>query len=233
MRLRAGTSGFSYEKWKGPFYPERLPSKEMLGFYAERLSTVEINNTFYRMPKRSVFEGWGRKVPEGFSFVLKASRRITHHARLKEASFESVDYLWSVAGGLGAHLGPILFQLPPNMKKDSERLEAFAARLPAGMRAAFEFRNETWFDDETYATLRRHGHALCLADHDDMEEPRIVGTGNWGYLRLRRESYTDEALESWLRAIEEQSWKECFVFFKHEDEGAAPRLAARLVELYE
>ncbi len=233
MRLRAGTSGFSYKEWKGPFYPDKLPDKEMLSFYAERLSTVEINNTFYRMPKPSVLEGWTRKVPEDFSFVLKASRRITHHTRLQEASYDSVEYLWSVARALGAHLGPILFQLPPNLKKDAHRLSTFAASLPPGMRAAFEFRNESWFDNETFETLRRHGHALCLADTEELDEPEIVGTGNWGYLRLRRESYTDDALRGWLEAIDAQSWKECFVFFKHEDDGAAPRLAARLLELYD
>lgn len=233
MRLRAGTSGFSYKEWKGPFYPEKLSDKDMLSFYAARLSTVEINSTFYRMPKPSVLEGWARKVPSDFVFVLKASRRITHHARLEEASFDSVSYLWTVAAALGEHLGPVLFQLPPNMKKDVERLDAFAANLPARMRAAFEFRNDSWFDDETYETLRRHGHTLCLADTEDEDEPTIVETANWGYLRLRREEYTDDALRAWLEAIDAQPWEECFVFFKHEDEGAAPRLAARVLELYD
>ena len=230
MRIRAGTSGFSYKEWKGPFYPEKLPSKEMLGYYAERLSTVEINNTFYRMPKASMLEGWATKVPDDFVFVLKASRKITHTGRLKDVE-DSVDYLWSVASTLGPHLGPILFQLPPFLKKDVERLQDFIAILPEGLRAAFEFRHESWFDDDTYTTLRQGGQALCLADTERMVAPEIVSTTDWGYLRLRREDYSDEALRAWKAAIEAQSWDEAFVFFKHEDEGAAPRLAQRLLTL--
>jgi uncharacterized protein YecE (DUF72 family) len=232
MRLRAGTSGFSYKEWKGPFYPETLSDKDMLSFYAERLATVEINSTFYRMPKPAVLEGWARKVPEDFVFVLKASRRITHHARLKESSFDSLEYLWGVAGALGPHLGPILFQLPPNLKKDIERLESFLAALPKGLRAAFEFRNDSWLEDDVYDALRKGSHALCLADKDDGGALDLISTASWGYLRLRREDYSDEDLQGWLRAIESRGWDECFVFFKHEDEGAAPRLAARLLALY-
>lgn len=231
MRLRAGTSGFSYKEWKGPFYPEKLPAKEMLAYYGERLSTVEINNTFYRMPKREMLQDWADKVPEDFVFVLKASRRITHHARLKEAAYDSVEYLWEMASALGAHLGPILFQLPPNMKKDVDRLGAFMAALPEGLRAAFEFRNESWFDEEVYEALREGGHALCLADTDDDDTPKLVSTTDWGYLRLRREAYAENALLTWKGAIEAQPWKEAFVFFKHEDEGAAPRLALQFLAL--
>lgn len=231
MRLRAGTSGFSYKEWKGPFYPEKLPAKDMLSSYAERLSTVEINNTFYRMPKREMLEGWASKVPEDFVFVLKASRKITHHARLKEAAADSVEYLWDVANVLGPHLGPILFQLPPNMKKNTDRLVSFMGTLPEGLRAAFEFRNESWFDDEVYQALREHGQALCLADTDDDDTRGLVSTTDWGYLRLRREDYTDAALRAWKSAITAQPWKEAFVFFKHEDEGAAPRLAQHLLTL--
>ena len=231
MRLRAGTSGFSYKEWKGPFYPETLADKDMLRFYAERLSTVEINSTFYRMPKASVLEGWKEKVPEDFIFVLKASRRITHHARLKEEAFDSAAYLWNVARTLEARLGPILFQLPPNMKKDVERLVRFVEALPENLRGAFEFRNDSWFDDDVYDALRSGGHAICLAETDDGGAPELVSTADWGYLRLRREDYTDEALRAWRAAIEAQPWREAFVFFKHEDEGAAPRLAKRLLEL--
>jgi uncharacterized protein YecE (DUF72 family) len=231
MHLRAGSSGFSYKEWKGPFYPENLPNKDMLGFYAERLSTVEINSSFYRMPKREVLEAWAEKVPEDFMFVLKASRRITHSSRLKESSYDSVEYLWGVATALGHHLGPILFQLPPNMKKDVERLRAFTDVLPSDLRAAFEFRNDTWFDDDVYDVIRSAGHALCLAEVDDAETPTLVSTADWGYLRLRREDYSDDDLRRWRAAIEAQPWTEAFVFFKHEDEGAAPRLAARLLAL--
>jgi uncharacterized protein YecE (DUF72 family) len=231
MRLRAGTSGFSYKEWKGPFYPEKLPAKDMLGYYAERLSTVEINNTFYRMPKRDMLKGWAGKVPDDFVFVLKASRKITHHARLKETATDPVEDLWDVASALGPHLGPILFQLPPNMKKDVGRLLAFMAVLPKGLRAGFEFRNESWFDEDVYGALRDGGHALCLADTDDGAAPELVPTTGWGYLRLRREAYTDDDLRTWKAAIEAQPWREAFVFFRHEDEGAAPLFARRLLAL--
>lgn len=231
MELRAGTSGFSYKEWKGPFYPEDLPDQEMLRYYAEHLSTVEINNTFYRMPKPAMLEVWTEKVPDDFVFVLKASRKITHHARLKESAYDSVEYLWKVAAALGPHLGPILFQLPPNLKKDVGRLLSFMGALPAGMRAAFEFRNDSWFDDEVYDALRDGGCALCLADTDEGESPALVSTTSWGYLRLRREDYSDQDLAAWRSAMEAQGWKEAFVFFKHEDQGAAPRLAERLLRL--
>ena len=231
MHLRAGSSGFSYKEWKGPFYPEKLPNKDMLAYYAEHLSTVEINSSFYRMPKPEVLESWASKVPDDFMFVLKASRRITHNSRLKESSYDSVDYLWGVAQALGSHLGPILFQLPPNMKKDVERLRAFIDALPDELRAAFEFRHESWFDDDVYGALRDSGHALCLAEFDDTDTPSLVATADFGYLRLRRAEYTDDDLKRWLAAIHGESWDEAFVFFKHEDEGAAPRLAARLLAL--
>lgn len=233
MRLRAGTSGFSYKEWKGSFYPEKLPNEDMLTFYAARLPCVEINNTFYRMPKRGMLEAWTRKVPKDFVFVLKAPRKITHHARLKEAALDSVEHLWSLATVLGPHLGPILFQLPPNMKKDLDRLAAFMKALPQSLRAAFEFRNDSWFDEDVYEALREGRHALCHADTDDSEGSALVPTTDWGYLRLRREDYSDGDLKTWLAAIQSQPWEECFVFFKHEDEGAAPRLAARLLGLYE
>lgn len=230
MHLRAGSSGFSYKEWKGPFYPEKLPAKDMLRYYAERLSTVEVNNTFYRMPKESMLEGWAAKVPDDFIFVLKASRRITHQGRLKDVE-DSVAYLWKVAQALGPHLGPILFQLPPFLKKDVPRLEAFMATLPEGLRAAFEFRHESWFADDVYDALREGGQALCLADMDDADAPALVSTTDWGYLRLRREDYSDDALSAWKSAIHAQPWREAFVFFKHEDDGAAPRLAHRLLTL--
>lgn len=231
MRLRVGSSGFSYKEWKGPFYPEKLPAKDMLGFYAERLSTVEINSSFYRMPKSEVLESWANTVPSDFKFVLKASRRITHSSRLKESGYDSVDALWEIAQALGPHLGPMLFQLPPNMKKDVGRLRAFTDTLPTELRAAFEFRHESWFDDEVYTALRDAGHALCVADVDDTDPPKLVSTAGFGYLRLRRDDYRDDELERWLAAIHAQSWDETFVFFKHDDEGAAPRLAARLLAL--
>lgn len=227
--IRAGTSGFSYKPWKGPFYPEDLPDKRMLEYYAERLPTVEINNTFYRMPKATMLQGWADKVPDRFVFILKASRRITHHGRLKEVK-DSVDYLWEMASALGPKLGPILFQLPPHLKKDVPRLKAFAEELPAGCRAAFEFRHESWFDEEVYQCLRDAGQTLCLADFDDQQTPALVSTADWGYLRLRREQYSDDELAGWVERIQSQPWRQAFVFFKHEDEGIAPNLALRMME---
>src|SRR5262245_54521629 len=184
MRVRVGTSGYSYPAWRGSFYPEGLKEAEMLRFYAERLPTVEINNTFYRMPQAEMLARWAGQTPDGFSFVLKASRRITHEKRLNDA--DSLAYFLKTAESLGPKLGPILFQLPPFCKKDLPRLQAFLALLPPGCRAAFEFRHPSWHDAEVNGTLQARGAALCLADTD--EEPladALAATADWGYLRLR------------------------------------------------
>jgi uncharacterized protein YecE (DUF72 family) len=229
MRILTGTSGFSYKEWKGSFYPEKLPQRDMLAFYASQLPAVEINNTFYRLPKASLLDAWAEKVPEGFRFVLKASRRITHFKRLKEAGDEN-GYLVETAMKLGTLLGPILYQLPPNMKKDLERLESFLEILPASIEATFEFRHPSWFDEEIYAALRSHNRALCVAETED-GDPKRVASADWGYLRLRRSSYSQTDLKEWLGWIRDQEWDETFVFFKHEDEGTGPRLARRFLEL--
>jgi uncharacterized protein YecE (DUF72 family) len=226
MTIRAGTSGFSYKEWKGSFYPEDLPAARMLEFYASRLPAVEINNTFYRMPKSSMLAAWNEAVPDDFRFFLKASRRITHFKRLKDTG-EEVAYLVSQAGALGPKLGGILYQLPPNMKKDLDRLETFLAELPTAPRAAFEFRHASWFEEEVFAALRDENCALCVADPAPLEEALPVATADWGYLRLRREAYSPSELAGWREWIEAQGWSEAFVFFKHEDEGTGPRLAAR------
>lgn len=232
MQLYSGTSGFSYKEWKGSFYPEDLPQKQMLAHYATKLRAVEINNTFYRMPRSSVLEGWVAEVSEGFSFVLKASRRITHFARLKDCE-ETLEYLWKAAQHLGEHRGPILFQLPPNMKKDAERLGRFLQALPTGLQAAFEFRNPSWFDGEVRELLTGAGAALVQADVGPEEEEAELGelweTADWGYLRLRREAYDEAALDRWRERLEKSSWQRAWVFFKHESEGPryAQALAAR------
>ena len=231
MRLLAGTSGYSYKEWKGPFYPEKTPNAELLRHYAKRLPTVEINNTFYRLPKTEVMERWAGEVPEGFVFVIKASQRITHRARLKDAG-ETVEYLWKTIQPLGPHLGPVLFQLPPNFRADVPRLQAFLGELPDGLRAVFEFRHESWVNDEVHAVLRDAGAALCIADTDDGEAPDIVPTADWGYLRLRRSDYGADGLRAWADRIAAQPWRDAFVFFKHEDEGAAPRMALQLTEVF-
>jgi uncharacterized protein YecE (DUF72 family) len=228
MRVLAGTSGFSYKEWKGSFYPEDLPAEEMLSFYSGRLPAVEINNTFYRMPKPALLESWAEQVPPEFRFVLKASQRITHRKRLKEAG-EEVAYFFQTASTLGERLGPSLFQLPPNLKKDLPRLEDFLAVLPAGTRAAFEFRHASWFEDDVFAALRGRGAALCIAEDEELATP-LVATADWGYLRLRRQDYDDAAVAAWAEKVRGQAWGEAYVFFKHEDAGSGPRLAAKLLE---
>ena len=231
MRVRVGTSGFSYPAWKGSFYPAELPSGRMLSFYAERFPAVEVNNTFYRMPSAKTLAGWRAEVTEGFRFALKAPQRITHQRRLADCA-EPVAFLYRAAAELGATLGPVLFQLPPNMKKDLPRLAAFLEILPPGGRSAFEFRHTTWFADDVYETLRARNAALCVAESEDLEVP-VVATADFGYLRLRKADYGGPDLTAWAERILAQPWTEAFAFFKHEEEGKGPRLAAALSALVE
>ena len=224
-RLWTGTSGFSYKEWKGSFYPEKLPANRMLEYYSRQLSSVEINNTFYRLPRAEMLEKWASTVPDDFAFVLKASRRITHMKRLKDAG-DPLDYLVTTAvGALGARLGPILFQLPPYLRKDVERLRDFLAIVPDTVRAAFEFRHESWFGDDVYQALADGGAALVTADTGEGEAP-VVETAGFGYARLRRPGYGEAELRDWAAALRRSAWSDVFVFFKHEDEGAGPRMAA-------
>ena len=231
MRWQVGTSGFSYDAWCGPFYPEDLPGARRLAYYAARLPAVEINNTFYRMPRASLLAGWAGQVPDSFRFALKAPRRITH---AKGFAFDpaAVAHLFDAAAALGERLGPILFQLPPWLRRDPEKLRALLAALPPGRRAAVEFRHASWLEPEVYALLRDADVALCAADFDDPGKGvPLVATASFGYLRLRAADYGDEALRGWVAGIASQPWSEAFVFFKHEEQGVAPRLAARLLEL--
>jgi uncharacterized protein YecE (DUF72 family) len=229
-RLLAGASGYSYKEWKGVFYPQDMKPDGMLAWYAGRLPTVEINNTFYRMPAVSVLEAWARAAPEGFRFAIKASRRITHLARLKaETAADSVAYLYRSLAALGAKRGPVLFQLPPQMKKDLPRLAAFLKILPEDHQAAFEFRNASWFDDEVYNLLRSAGAALCLSEREDNAPPPLVETAPWGYVRLRLEEYSEEDLRQWSRKILATSWHETFVYFMHEP--TAPAYAQTLMRV--
>ncbi|HEY7514378.1 MAG TPA: DUF72 domain-containing protein [Vicinamibacteria bacterium] len=227
MRVLVGTSGFGYKGWRPAFYPEDLPDSGMLGFYARRFGTVEINNTFYRMPTKTILSRWMGEVPEGFSFVLKAAQRITHQKRLSATAAEDLAHFFETASVLGPLLGPVLFQLPPFLKKDAARLRDFLALLPPGRRAAFEFRHASWFDDEIYDALRARGAALCSADTDESGDSgaSVVPTASWGYLRLRRENYGEGDLATWAERVEAQPWEDAYVFFKHEEEGKAPRLA--------
>ena len=230
MNLHVGTSGYSYKEWKGSFYPEKIPAKDMLRFYSERLSTVEINATFYRLPQKSTLENWKEQVPKTFRFSLKAPQRITHFKRLKEVS-EDAKYFLDIAATLEDQLGVVLFQLPPNMRKDLSRLETFLRELPTQPRTAFEFRHPTWFDDDVLEMLRARNCALCVSDTDDLPATHIDKTADWGYLRLRRVLYSEEHLQDWLKRVRDQNWNETFVFFKHEDEGTGPRLAAQFLKL--
>ena len=228
MGFNVGTSGFSYKEWKGPFYPETLKDSEMLSYYAGRLSCVEINNTFYRMPKREVIRAWADQVPDDFRFVIKASRRITHFKRFKEAD-EQVGYLFACVAELGDKLGAVLFQLPPNMRVDMARLTAFVELLPHGFPVALEFRHESWFTDEVYACLRAKNIAICHADDDASDLP-MVATADWGYLRLRGSNYDTPALKQWIKTAKAAGWRDCHVFFKHE-EATGPAIAMQFQTL--
>src|SRR6266850_4350455 len=230
MNLYVGTSGYSYKEWKGTFYPEKIPAREMLSYYASRLPAVEINNTFYRLPQKEMLEQWKEQVPENFRFSLKASQRITHFKRLKDVENET-KYLLDTATALEDRLGVVLFQLPPNMKKDLPRLEAFLECLPMTTRAAFEFRHQTWLEDDVLQLLSSKNHALCISDTDDQPVTHIDRTADWGYLRLRRVQYSEANLQEWFKRVRDQNWQQAFVFFKHEDEGTGPKLAGQFIEL--
>jgi uncharacterized protein YecE (DUF72 family) len=230
MELLTGTSGFSYKEWVGPFYPEKLPPDEMLKYYAGRFSTVEINNTFYRRPAPSMLAGWLEQVPQAFSFTLKAPRRITHVERLRESESSVAEFL-KRAGGLGTRLGVVLFQLPPFLKKDLPRLQAFLDLLPRDRRVAFEFRNDTWQDEEVYGLLRSRGALLCVTDTDEGETPYVT-TAPSGYVRLRRTHYSDDDLRAWAERIAAAPVERTYVYFMHEDEALGTRFAQRLNELW-
>jgi len=226
MHIRVGTSGYSYKEWKGTFYPDDLPAAKMLPYYGERFDSVEINNTFYRMPDVKMVAKWGEQVPDGFTFVLKAPQRITHQKRLVGAG-DDLRQLFEAGEVLGSKLGPVLFQLPPFSRKDALKLREFVAILPPDRRVAFEFRHDSWFDDEIYAILRDRDIALCAADTDEVTDPDalVIPTASWGYMRLRRTEYAPGQLTAWAERVEKQSWSDAYVFFKHEDEGKGPRFA--------
>lgn len=229
-KLLAGASGYSFKEWKGTFYPADIKPDAMLAFYAERLATVEINNTFYRMPRTTMLESWAAATPPHFRFAIKASRRITHLARLKaESAAEPLGYFYRNLEALGDKRGPVLFQLPPNLKKDLPRLTTFLGLLPADHRAAFEFRNETWFADDVYEALEAAGAALCLSEREDNAPPPLVETAPWGYVRLRLETYADPDLRQWATRLAATSWSSAHVYFMHEP--TAPAYAKALTDL--
>ena len=230
MGLWVGTSGYNYPEWRGSFYPERLASTKMLPYYAERLATVEINYTFYRSPNLSILAGWSRQTPPHFKFTLKAPKRITHEARLRDCA-EPLRYFLDTAGTLGVKLGMLLFQLPPFLKKDLAVLDAFLETLPSGTRAAFEFRHTSWLAEEVFERLRARNLTLCVADSEKMSTP-VELTADYGYFRLRDEGYTPRDLEQWARTIEEKTvrCREVFVYFKHEEAGKGPQFARLLLD---
>ena len=228
-RVLAGTSGFSYPAWRGGFYPDDLPAAKMLSFYAQALGTVEINNTFYRQPTAALLEAWARETPPVFRFALKAPQRITHQLRLKDASEPTLAFC-EVARRLGRRLGPLLFQLPPHLRFDAGRLRDFLALLPAGLEYAVEFRSEGWLNDETYGLLSERRVALCIADSEALATP-LVATAPYGYLRLRREDYTDADVDAWAaRILATNGWKRTYVYFKHEDGARGTTLARALMQ---
>ena len=232
MRIHVGTSGYGYREWKGRFYPDGTSPKQMLNFYAERLGAVEINNTFYHMPTQDVLLAWAGQVPEGFVFALKAPQVITHRKRLKNVQGET-EYLFRTLPALGAKLGPVLFQFPANFPANRPALAAFFALVPGDIDCAFEFRSPSWHTEEILGLLRERGCGLCIADTDENPAGEIVSTAPWGYLRLRRSDYGENALIQWRERILAQKWTRAFVFFKHEQEAKGPEMAMRFRALTE
>jgi len=231
VKILAGTSGYAFKEWKGNFYPQDLKDDRMLGYYASKFPAVEINNTFYRLPRENVLREWAAQVPETFTFALKASQRITHYARLKEESASLVDFLLKNTALLGDRLGPILFQLPPNLQKDVSRFRGFLGLLPADRRYVFEFRHESWFDNEVYAAMRERDIAMCIAEQEDFRCP-VVSTSTWGYLRLHKLDYNSGELVDWAKCVTGQQWQQAYVFFKHdetENHGSGPPAVATFV----
>ena len=245
MRMRVGTSGFGYDQWEGGFYPAGLPGDDRLTFYAERFRTVELNNTFYRMPKRDVLRRWAAAVPEGFRFAVKASRRITHEGRLDDEG-GVLEVLLRQLEALGERRGPMLFQAPHYLRKNTDKLRAFVARLPPGSLAAFELRHRSWNDPEVHEVLASFGHAWCEAEHEPSaseappregpggapsvaaEDRPLVRTASWGYVRLHAASYDDARLLAWAERIRD-AWDEAWVFFSHED--TSPSLVERMLAI--
>jgi uncharacterized protein YecE (DUF72 family) len=226
MIIYVGTSGYGYKEWKGKFYPEKVPPGEMLRFYSEQLTSVEINNTFYHMPKESVLTSWAGQVPDDFVFAIKAPQVITHLKRLRNVGQET-EYLFRSLSVLDRKLGPVLFQFPKNFHADIPVLKDFLALVP-GISCAFEFRSPSWRNNETLDLLRERGFSMCIADTGEDPANEIVSTAPWGYLRLRRSGYTDSDLLQWMERIISQKWKRAFVFFKHEE---GPETAVRFQEL--
>jgi uncharacterized protein YecE (DUF72 family) len=232
MHFWVGTSGFQYTEWRGSFYPEKMPTTQMLPYYAERLNSTEINYSFHRIPSRKTIDAWSAATPERFKFSPKAPQKVTHFSKLRDCA-DTLRYFGDVVLGLGAKLGVVLFQLPPSLKKDAPLLAGFLRDIPMELRATFEFRHESWFDDEIFALLREHNVALCIAESDAIAAPQVV-TADFGYLRLRREDYVTADIAKWAGFAKAQSnWRDAFVHFKHEEAGLGPKFAAEFKGLVE
>jgi len=230
MRVHVGTSGYNYPEWRGTFYPPAFAASKMFAYYAERFQTVEINYTFYRMPTAKLTGGWRDQAPPGFSYTLKAPRRITHEQKLK-GSEDTLRAFTEAARALESHLGTLLFQLPPTFKADPARLDAFLKLLPGNLRTAFEFRHDSWLTDDVFGLLRSHHAALCIADFGDKTTP-LQATARHGYLRLRDEGYQPADLDAWADRVAAQAgvWDDAFVYFKHEEEGKGPEFARAFLD---
>ncbi len=230
MKIYTGTSGFAHKEWKGKFYPEKIPPKEMLHFYAGRLNTVEINNTFYHMPRESVLASWAEQVPPDFVFALKAPQVITHIKQLRKV-FEETEYLFRALSVLDGKLGPVLFQFPRSFRADRQALADFLPLIPGTASCAFDFRSPTWLEEGIPDLLREKGCSWCIEDTDENPVKEIISTATRGYLRLRRSDYTDADLSEWAERVLSQTWERAFVFFKHEDDANGPEMAVRFQEL--
>jgi len=230
-RLHVGTSGYNFPEWKGSFYPPQLPTAKWLEYYAQQLGTVEINYTFYRMPSAKTIAGWDAATPAGFTFVLKAPQRITHFARLRNID-EPLRFFLDIIRKLNAKLGPVLFQLPPNFTKDVARLSDLLTQFPPDVRAACEFRHASWWSDDVYELLRSTNTALCIADTEEGTTPLEV-TADFGYVRLRDEGYSADALGEWAKKVQAlgSAWTDAYIFFKHEEKGMGPKLAREFSQL--
>jgi uncharacterized protein YecE (DUF72 family) len=228
MNIWIGTSGFQYPEWKGRFYPEKISTRLMLPYYAERFASTESNYSFRSIPSRKTIDAWAAATPESFRFSFKAPQKVTHFAKLRGCA-ETVAFFHGAIAPMGEKLGAVLFQLPPTFKKDAALLASFLGDVPPGMRSAFEFRHESWFDDEVFGCLRDHEAALCVAENETLATP-AVATAGFGYLRLRREDYTPAQIKRWARWIEEQRtrWSDVFIYFKHEEHAVGPKFAQQM-----
>lgn len=224
MRVFTGTSGYSYKEWKGSFYPEKFSEKNMLGYYSQHFNTVEINNTFYKMPKKDVLLSWKNQVNDDFRFVIKANKRLTAFKNIEDIK-DSFKWFCDNIDVMGKSLGVVLFQFPPFIKINTEKLEGLLSIRPDTLKSAFEFKSSTWFTEEVFGLLRSRNCALTISETDEEKDPELIHTADWGYLRLRRADYNPEILKSWSEKIYMQNWNEAYIFFKHEDEALGPKFA--------